>query len=99
MKIFFTLLASIASLYCVAQNTITATLDSENTYSINPMIYGYNQDHSTPDGDENWGSRRLGGNRMSVFNWENGASNSGRDLATFANDNRIPSLVGTTWNA
>lgn len=99
MKIFFTLLASIASLYCVAQNTITATLDSENTYSINPMIYGYNQDHSTPDSDENWGSRRLGGNRMSVFNWENGASNSGRDLATFANDNRIPSLVGTTWNA
>ena len=87
------------SLYCVAQNTITATLDNENTYSINPMIYGYNQDHSTPDSDENWGSRRLGGNRMSVFNWENGASNSGKDVATFTNDNRIPSLVGTTWNA
>lgn len=99
MKTFITLLASIASLYTVAQNTITATLDNENTYAINPMIYGYNQDHSTPDGEENWGSRRLGGNRMSVFNWENGASNSGRDLATFSNDNRIPSLVGTTWNA
>ena len=88
-----------ASLYSIAQNTITATLDNENTYSINPMIYGYNQDHSTPDSDENWGSRRLGGNRMSVFNWENGASNSGKDVATFTNDNRIPSLVGTTWNA
>jgi hypothetical protein len=47
------------------------------------MIYGYNQDHSTPDSQENWGSRRLGGNRMSVFNWENGASNSGKDVATF----------------
>ena len=99
MKTFITFLASMTSLYCVAQNTITATLDNENTYSINPMIYGYNQDHSTPDSDENWGSRRLGGNRMSVFNWENGASNSGKDVATFTNDNRIPSLVGTTWNA
>ncbi|MAW64957.1 MAG: hypothetical protein CMD18_02040 [Flavobacteriales bacterium] len=99
MKTFITFLASMASLYSIAQNTITATLDNENTYSINPMIYGYNQDHSTPDSDENWGSRRLGGNRMSVFNWENGASNSGKDVATFTNDNRIPSLVGTTWNA
>ncbi len=98
MKTFITLLVSIASLYSLAQNTITATLDNENTYLINPMIYGYNQDHSLPDSDENWGSRRLGGNRMSVFNWENGASNSGKDLATFANDNRIPSLVSTLWN-
>ena len=88
-----------ATLYSIAQNTISASLDNENTYSINPMIYGYNQDHSTPNSDENWGSRRLGGNRMSVFNWENGASNSGKDVATFTNDNRIPSLVGTTWNA
>ena len=87
------------TLYSIAQNTISASLDNENTYSINPMIYGYNQDHSTPNSDENWGSRRLGGNRMSVFNWENGASNSGKDVATFTNDNRIPSLVGTTWNA
>ena len=99
MKTFITLFASIATLYSISQNTISASLDNENTYSINPMIYGYNQNHSTPDGQENWGSRRLGGNRMSVFNWENGASNSGRDLATFSNDNRIPSLVGTTWNA
>ena len=99
MKIFVTLFASMATLYSIAQNTISASLDNENTYSINPMIYGYNQDHSTPNSDENWGSRRLGGNRMSVFNWENGASNSGKDLATFNNDNRIPSLVGTTWNA
>ena len=88
-----------ATLYSIAQNTISASLDNENTYSINPMIYGYNQDHSTPNSDENWGSRRLGGNRMSVFNWENGASNSGKDVATFTNDNRIPSLIGTTWNA
>ena len=99
MKTFITLFVSIANLYCFAQNTITATLDNQNTYSINPMIYGYNQDHSTPNSYENWGSRRLGGNRMSVFNWENGASNSGKDVATFTNDNRIPSLVGTTWNA
>ena len=99
MKIFVTLFASMATLYSIAQNTISASLDNENTYSINPMIYGYNQDHSTPNSDENWGSRRLGGNRMSVFNWENGASNSGKDVATFTNDNRIPSLIGTTWNA
>jgi len=99
MKIFVTLFASMATLYSIAQNTISASLNTENTYPINPMIYGYNQDHSTPNSEENWGSRRLGGNRMSVFNWENGASNSGKDVATFTNDNRIPSLVGTTWNA
>ena len=98
MKSFLSLLASIASLYSLGQNIITATIDNENTYSINPMIYGYNQDHSSPDGNENWGSRRLGGNRMSVFNWENGASNSGVDIANFTNDNRIPSLVGTSWD-
>ena len=98
MKTFFTLLTSVVSLYSLAQNTIQVSVDSENTYPINPMIYGYNQDHSLPDSDENWGSRRLGGNRMSVFNWENGASNSGIDVSNFTNDNRIPSLVGTEWN-
>ena len=99
MKIFITLFTSVATLYSIAQNTISASLDNDNTYLINPMIYGYNQDHSIPNSIANWGSRRLGGNRMSVFNWENGASNSGKDVATFTNDNRIPSLVGTTWNA
>ena len=98
MRIFITLVVSSLGMSSFGQNTITATIDNQNTYPINPMIYGYNQDHSKPGSNENWGSRRLGGNRMSVFNWENGASNSGVDNANFTNDNRIPSLVGTEWN-
>lgn len=80
------------------QNTINADLDFHNAKDISPLIYGYNQDHETIDGNNNWTARRLGGNRMSVFNWENGASNAGHDNATYPNDNRIPSLVGVLWN-
>lgn len=98
MKFFLVLFIVLLGSVIFAQNSVNVTIDPYNTHSINPMIYGYNQDHSDPDGEENWGSRRLGGNRMSVFNWENGASNSGHDLATYNNDNRIPNLVGTLWN-
>lgn len=98
MKNLYFLLTSITCIQVLAQTTVSVTIDSENTFPINPMIYGYNQDQSYPDAEENWGSRRLGGNRMSVFNWENGASNSGVDVANFTNDNRIPSLVGTLWD-
>lgn len=98
MKSLFTSLAYLSSIIALGQTTVSVTINTVDTFSINPMIYGYNQNHSTLDADENWGSRRLGGNRMTVFNWENGASNSGADNADFPNDNRISSLVGTNWN-
>ncbi len=77
-----------------AQEQITATVDFSNTKTVSPLIFGYNQDHESLTGDENWGSRRLGGNRLSTTNWETGASNCGHDCSTTDNDNRIPSLLG-----
>jgi len=61
------------------------------------LLYGYNQDHELPADNSLWTIRRLGGNRMSTFNWEIGATNSGSD-ASYTNDNRIPSLLGVLWN-
>ncbi|PHN06563.1 glycoside hydrolase family 44 protein [Flavilitoribacter nigricans] len=89
---FFLLLSGLFHL--AAQTTINAALDFGDTHPISPLIYGFNQDHESPAGVENWTIRRLGGNRMSVFNWENGASNSGHDNQTYPNDNRIPNLIG-----
>lgn len=57
---------------------------------ISPYIYGTNDDLT---GTENWSSRRMGGNRMSTYNWENNASNAGADY--FHNsDNYIPWYYG-----
>ncbi len=79
----------------IAQTTTTITnLDFTKKHTISPYLFGYNQDHQKHDDDENWSIRRLGGNRLTGFNWENGASNSGHDNPDYTNDNRIPSLVG-----
>jgi len=43
---------------------------------ISPYIYGTNQQLT---GDENITARRLGGNRLTGYNWENNASNAGND--------------------
>ena len=86
------------SIVSEGQNAIEANLDFSKIKSINPNIYGYNQDHQDVKDPENWNTRRLGGNRLTVFNWENGASNSGHDNSSFTNDNRIPSLLLLPWN-
>ena len=79
------------------QNSITSNLNFDKVNPISPYIYGFNQDHQEVTDNENWSIRRLGGNRLTVFNWENGASNSGHDNPQYTNDNRIPSLVGVPW--
>ena len=43
---------------------------------ISPYIYGTNQSLS---GHNSWSVRRLGGNRMTGYNWENDYSNAGSD--------------------
>ncbi|MDY7538112.1 hypothetical protein QN372_20500 [Undibacterium sp. RTI2.1] len=66
--------------------------------SISPLIYGYNAyaDGTNRTGWNNQGgqaalqslnlaSRRLGGNSMTSFNWENGVSNSGDDWCNSSN--------------
>ncbi|WP_139489388.1 glycoside hydrolase family 44 protein [Brevibacillus dissolubilis] len=57
---------------------------------ISPYIYGTNDDLS---GTENWTARRLGGNRLSTYNWENNASNAGEDYFNMS-DNYIPWYYG-----
>jgi hypothetical protein len=50
---------------------------------ISPYIYGTNQQM---EGDENLTIMRLGGNRMTGFNWENNASNAGTDWQNSSDD-------------
>lgn len=44
---------------------------------ISPFIYGSNQDRGSGD---RWTVRRLGGNRLTGYNWENNFSNAGNDF-------------------
>lgn len=60
--------------------------------SISPYIYGTNQDLP---GFDSWTVRRLGGNRMTGYNWENNASNAGSDWK-HSSDNYMCSLLGVS---
>lgn len=56
---------------------VTLTIDTERARApISPYIYGSNQDRSS---DDVWTVRRLGGNRLTGYNWETNASNAGDD--------------------
>jgi hypothetical protein len=57
---------------------------------ISPYIYGTNDDLT---GTENWTARRMGGNRLSTYNWENNASNAGKDYF-WQSDSYIPWYFG-----
>lgn len=50
---------------------------AQGTGRISPYVYGSNG-HSD-DRDERVAARRLGGNRLTGYNWENNASNAGSD--------------------
>lgn len=64
------------NIYAAAVGDITINIDTmEERDSISPYIYGTNQDLP----DTKFTARRLGGNRMTGFNWENGYSNAGID--------------------
>ena len=51
--------------------------------AISPFIYGTNQDY------DHAGSKRLGGNRLTGYNWENNASNAGTDWLNESDDYEI----------
>lgn len=61
---------------------------------ISPYIYGTNDDLS---GSENWGSRRMGGNRLTTYNWENNASNAGEDYFEQSDDYIARFYGGIPW--
>jgi hypothetical protein len=52
--------------------------------AISPHIYGNNHD-VREIGKQRWGVLRVGGNRLTAYNWENNASNAGSDYL-FQND-------------
>lgn len=75
----------------VAQTDVHITINTSlNRRPISPYIYGSNGQSS--DEEENITARRLGGNRLTGYNWENNASNAGNDW-NHSSDNYLP------WNA
>jgi mannan endo-1,4-beta-mannosidase len=85
-----------------AQIPVTVTINTtQNVKPISPLIYGinayvYDTEWKTEadwkvglanaPGDLNVGSRRMGGNTMTSYNWENGFCNSGVDSHNENND-------------
>src|ERR1700679_4256431 len=62
---------------------------------ISPLIYGSNG--QSVDWGENITSRRLGGNRLTGYNWENNYSNAGTDYIN-ESDNYLPSVMNLPVN-
>jgi len=58
--------------------SITVDLN-KNVHPISPLIYGNNGTNNNTG--TNMTSSRLGGNRLTGYNWENNASNGGKDAA------------------
>jgi hypothetical protein len=68
---------------------VTFTIRSDrNRKPISPLIYGTNQP-ANPTRNR-YGLLRLGGNRLTAFNWENNASNAGSDYL-YQNDGYLSS--------
>lgn len=73
-----------------AKASVDVSIDtSADRTSISPYIYGVNQDHK----GDTITARRLGGNRMTAYNWENNASNAGSDYIN-SSDNYMAEYVG-----
>jgi len=79
IQVFFYFLFFISNIFAV---DITINTESNNT-PISPYIYGINQDIAP---DVKITSRRLGGNRMTGYNWENNASNAGSDWQHYSDN-------------
>ncbi|MGA9406406.1 MAG: glycoside hydrolase family 44 protein [Bacteroidota bacterium] len=69
------------SLYSQSVNFTVTVIDSLTP--ISPHIYGTNQ---LLNGGENWTALRLGGDRLTGYNWENNASNAGVDYLNESDD-------------
>src|SRR5438270_11620916 len=72
--------------------TINTSLDRK---PISPYIYGSNG--QSMDRDENITARRLGGNRLTGYNWENNYSNAGTDYIN-NNDDYLPYVLNLPSN-
>lgn len=53
---------------------------------ISPLIYGVNQPNDLGGAQRGTGLVRMGGNRLTAYNWENNASNAGTDYLNQSDD-------------
>jgi len=76
------------ALGAIAQINVNFNINTTGEqHLISPLIYGSNG--QSVDWDENITSRRLGGNRLTGYNWENNFSNAGTDYLN-ESDNYLP---------
>ena len=68
---------------------------SRDTSTISPFIYGINA--SNVDPGIGYTARRLGGNRLTGYNWENNASNAGSDWQQ-SSDDYMTSVFGIPYS-
>jgi hypothetical protein len=61
----------------VGQVDVLIDLAAAGRRPISPYIYGSNRDHDRAS--DRWTVRRLGGNRLTGYNWANNYSNAGSD--------------------
>src|SRR5947209_4479572 len=86
MKLFLLLIYFFAVHGLFSQN-IPIALDIDirkTTIPISPYIYGTNG--QSDDRDEHIAARRLGGARLTAYNWENNASHAGNNWKHYSDD-------------
>jgi len=84
-KIYFIIIVCLISITIKAQLATTFTINTNlNRMAISPYIYGSNGQSN--DWDLNITARRLGGNRLTGYNWENNYSNAGVDYLNESDD-------------
>ncbi len=88
MKKFFMIFSFILILSFTYSLNINIDTEKE-IQKISPYIYGVNQDIPS---DVKITARRLGGNRMTGYNWENNASNAGSDWQHYSDNYLIDNL-------
>ncbi|HKG05208.1 MAG TPA: glycoside hydrolase family 44 protein [Pedobacter sp.] len=75
---------TLLSISASAQRRVNFTINAaQERKPISPLIYGTNDDYKFAP------SKRIGGNRITNYNWENNASNAGRDWY-HESDNYVP---------
>lgn len=94
-----TMLSMSVPLSLVYAQSVTFSIDTQSErHNISPLIYGFNA-YADGSGRTGWdvhggrtalesvnlASRRMGGNNMTSYNWENGVSNSGADWCHSSN--------------
>lgn len=84
------LIITVILLFCAPVFCTDIAIDtSKERYHISKYIYGVNQDMAM---NTNYTARRLGGNRMTGYNWENNASNAGADWQHASDNYMLDSL-------